>query len=248
MKHNLLLLALSLTGFISTQTQASQLAITTNLSNARITGSVDDYLTGEHDSYTDGSVYSSSVIPLQVSQVFYDKDAFIPTATASSQAELSVDIVQTGDGYSILGAVSSTANTEINSLDDNDAIANGEAVVDLAFTLASDHNFTFTSSMFNASGTGKSEVELINKSTGTIFSQIVSENALDLNFSGNLLAGDYTLFIGALSEASDADFASASVGYDLQITAVPVPTALPLFLSGLITLGFKSRSKHKALT
>lgn len=109
----------------------------------------------------------------------------------------------------------------------------GEAIVDLAFTLTSDYSFNFVSDIFNATGTGESEVELINTSTG------------DLNFSGNLLAGDYTLFIGALSEAIDGDIASASVAYQLQLTAVPIPAALPLFFSGLITLGFKSLSDRK---
>jgi hypothetical protein len=244
MKQNILLLALSLTGLISTQTQASQLSITTNLSNASITGSVDDFLTDDHDGYTDGMVYSSSTIPIQVSKVF-DQDVFIPTATASSQAELNLNIAQTGNGYRILGDVYSSANTEIVLLDDNDATANGAAVVDLTFTLASDHSFTFASSMFNAPGTGESEVELINTSTGVVFSQFVSDDSLDLNFSGNLLAGDYSLFIGALSEAIDGNDASASVAYDFQLTAVPVPAALPLFLSGLVTLGFRCRSGRK---
>ncbi len=244
MKQNILLLALSLTGLISTQTQASQLSITTNLSNASITGSVDNFLTGEHDGYTDGMVYSSSTVSVQVSKVF-DRDVFIPTATASSQAELNLNITQTGNGYRILGDVYSSVNTEMVSLDDNDATANGAAVVDLTFTLVSDHRFTFASSMFNASGTGESEVELINTSTGTVFSQLVSDDTLDLNFSGNLLAGDYSLFIGALSEATDGNDASASAAYDFQLTAVPVPAALPLFLSGLVSLGFRSRSGRK---
>ncbi len=159
-----------------------------------------------------------------------------------------MDIAQTFNGYKIWGVASSTANTEISSLDDNDATSLGEAVVDLAFTLTSDYSFNYTSDFINAFGTGESEVELINTSTGTIFSQIVSEKKSNLNFSGILLAGDYTLFIGALSEAVDGDIASASVAYQLQLSAVPVPAALPLFFSGLIALGFKSRSNRKIFT
>lgn len=248
MTKNIFLLSLSLAIFFATQTQASQLTITTNLSKIGVSGSTDDFLSGDHDGYTEGVVYSSTTIPLHISKASYEKDTTINTATASSQATQSLDISQTHNGYKIWGDTSSTANTKINSLENNNATALGEAVVDLAFTLTSDYNFDFTSDLFNAAGTGESEVELVNTSTGTIFSQIFSEDSSDLNFSGKLLAGDYTLFIGALSEAIDGDIASASVAYQLQLTAVPTPAALPLFFSGLISLVFKNRSGRKTFT
>lgn len=248
MKQYILVLGLMLTVFSTTQAQASQLAITSNLSKVAISGSVDDFLTGNHDGYTDGIVYSSTAIPLQIAKSSYEQDTAITTATTGSQAQLSLDIAQTLNGYKIWGDASSTASTEINSVDDNDATASGEAVVDLAFTLASDYSFNFASDFFNAADTGESEVELMNTSTGTVFSQIISKDTSNLNYSGNLLAGDYTLYIGALSEAIDGDIASASVEYELQLTAVPIPAALPLFLSGLIALGCKNRSERKAIT
>jgi len=225
MTKNILLLTFYLAVFFATQTQASQLTITTNLSKAEISGSVDDFLSGDHDGYSESVVYSSTAVPLQVTKTSYEKDTTITSATADSQVALTLDIAQTLNVYKISGDASSTANTKINSLDDNDATAMGEAVVDLAFTLTSDYSFDYTSDLFNTAGTGESEVELINTSTGTVFSQIIGEDTSDMNFSGNLLAGDYTFFIGALSEATDGNFASASVAYQLQLTAVPVPAS-----------------------
>ncbi len=244
MNKNTSILAVSLISFCATQAQA-QLVITTNLSKVSVSGSVDDFVTGEHTGFTDGTVYSSTTIPLQVIEALYEQDASIGSATAGSRAELNLDMKQTDYGYRIWGDASSTTNTEMNSLDDNDATANSEAAVHLAFTLTSDYSFSFASDLNNATGTGESEVELINISTGTVFSQVVNEDKLIQDFSGNLLAGDYTLFIGALSEAIDGDLASASVAYDLQLTAVPVPAAFPLLLSGIAALGFKSRFGQK---
>ncbi len=244
MNKNMLLLSLLLVGFCATQAQA-QLVITTNLSNAGVFGSVDDFVTGGPAGYTEGNVYSLTAIPLQVIDALYEQDMSIATATAGSRAELGLEAAQTNSGYRIWGDASSIANTEIKSLDNNDATANGEASVDLAFTLTSDYRFTFASGLFNATGTGEAEVELINTSTGTVFSQVVNEDSLNLGFSGRLLAGNYTLFIEASSEAIDGNTASAAVEYDLQLTAVPVPVAFPLFLSGIATLGFKSRFRRK---
>ncbi len=235
MKHYLSPLALSLSLLIVNPADATALNLTTNASTIKVSGSVDDYSTGKHDGYTDGIVYTSTVIPFHAASNDYQKTVSI------SAADLSLDIAQITQGYKVWGQASSTANTAINSLDDNEAIASGEALVDLAFTLSTDFDFSFTSDFFNATGTGDSEVELINISTGIIFSQLFSEDSSAINFSGTLLAGDYTLFIGALSEAIDGDIASASVGYDLQLTSVPIPATLPLFFSGLIALGFKRK-------
>ena len=238
MKKNIFL-TIAFAGFFATQAQA-QLVITTNLSTVSVSGSADDYVTGEQAGYIDGNVYSLTAIPLQVAEAPYEKDASIASATAGSRAELSLDIAQITHGYRIWGDASSSANTEMNSLNDNDATANGGALVDLAFTLTSDYSGAFTSNLFYATGTGESEVELINTSTGTVFSQVVSEDVFNLDFSGNFLGGNYTFFIGALSVAFDGDVASASVAYDLQLRAVPVPATLPLFLSGIALLGFKT--------
>ncbi len=238
MKFTILVITLLLTGYFATQAQADQFVITTNVSNIRITGSVDDFLTGEHDGYTDGVVYSSSNIPLKIDQNV-DKDTSIATASADSRAELSLDIDETKFGYRIYGAASSTANTEVNSLEDNDATANSEAVVDLAFTLTSNHSFTFAGDVFNSTGTGESELELINTTTGTVFSQVISENTSDVDFSGNLQAGNYSLFIGALSEAIDGDIASSSVGYDLRLTTLVADRPAQVLSQNTINLDFR---------
>ncbi len=241
MKYYLSALTLSLSFLIANPADATALNLTANASMIKVSGSVDDYSTGAHDGYTDGIVYTSTVIPFHAASNDYQKIVSISSANASSTGNLNLDIAQITQGYRVWGQASSTANTAINSLDDNEATANGDAVVDLAFTLSTDFNFNFTSDVFNAAGTGDSEVELINTSTGSIFSQLFSEDSSAINFSGTLLAGDYTLFIGALSEAIDGDIASASVDYDLQLTSVPIPATLPLFFSGLIALGLKRR-------
>lgn len=103
MTNNILLLTLSLVAFFAPQAQASQLTITTNLSKIGISGSVDDFLNGDHDGYTEGTVYSSTAIPLQIAKAFYDKDTTITSATAGSQAGLSLDVTQTFNGYKIRG-------------------------------------------------------------------------------------------------------------------------------------------------
>jgi hypothetical protein len=195
-------------------------------------------LTGEHDGYTDGVVYSSFNIPLKIDQNV-DKDTSIATASADSRAELSLDIDETEFGYRIYGAASSTVNTEVDSLDDNDATANSEAVVDLAFTLTSDHSFTFASTIFNSKGTGESELELINTTTGTVLSQVISENTSDVYFSGNLQAGNYSLFIGVLSEAIDGDVASSSVGYDLRLTVLVADRPAQILSQNTINFDFR---------
>jgi hypothetical protein len=244
-KINKLLLMVTLVGFFSAQAQAS-FSVTTNLSTIEVSGSVDDFVSNESNGYQDGVVYSSTTLPLHVSDDLLEGEASISTASAFSNAELNLDIAQTANGYDIWGRASSYAETAINSLDDNDATAMGNAAVDLAFTLTTSYSYLFDSELFDALGTGVSEVELINNSTkATVFSQVVSDDALELDFSGTLAAGDYTLFIGALSEAISGDFASADLEYNLQLTSVPLPAGLPLLLSGLAALGFKRRFDQK---
>jgi len=248
MKNNkVLVLVAILANFFSTQAHAI-FFVTTNNSKVEISGSANDSASGAQDSYQNGAIYSSTAIPLYVTQDdFLEGEALITGVTALSSAELDLGITHTSNGYRIMGTASSYADTEISSLADNDADAKGDAVVDLAFTLTSDYSFAFTSSLFDADSAGESEVELISDTTGAIiFSQTVSEGALNPAFSGSLVAGDYTLFIGALAEAFDGDFASADLEYNLQLTSVPLPAGLPLFLSGLVALGFKSRTSHKA--
>lgn len=244
--YKILFLIIVLASFFSTQVQAS-FSVAANNSKVEVSGSVNDFISDAHDGYQDGAVYSSTAIPFNVTQnPLFEGEASIDNATAFSNAELNFNITQTANGYSIMGNASSYADTEMNSLDDNEATALAEAVVDMAFTLTSDYNFAFTSSLFDAEGTGESEAELISNAGGIIFSQIVTEDALDLSLSGFLAAGNYTLFIGALSEAFDGDFASADLAYNLELTSVPLPAGLTLFLSGLVALGFKNRINRKA--
>lgn len=238
MKHNILAVTLLLSSFYASQLYADQLAITSNLSNIKLSGSVNDFVSGDRKGYIEGDVYSSSAIPLQVDQNF-TKDASIATASADSEAELKLDITETESGYRIVGTAASIASTEVDSLDDNDAIADSEAVVDLAFTLTSNYSFTFASDIFNIKGTGESELELINTSTGEVFSQLVNENTTDLDFSGTLQAGSYTFFIGALSEATDGDIASSSVGYDLQLTKLVADHSARILLQKVINFDFR---------
>ncbi len=238
MKHKILVLSLLLTGFFASQVYADQLAITNNVSNITLSGSVNNFVTRDRNGYIDGKVYTSPAIPLQIGQNFA-KDVSIATASADSQAELNLDIADTESGYRIVGSASSVANTEVESLDDNDATANSEAVVDLAFTLTSDYSFTFASDIFNIKGTGESELELINTSTGTVFSQIIDENTVDLDFSGTLQAGNYTLFIGALSNAIDGDIASSSIGYDLQLMKIVADGSAQILLQKAINFDFR---------
>lgn len=245
-KNHILLLAMMSASFSSAQALAS-FNITTNASIVEISGSANDFVTSETGGYQDGATYPLTALPLQITQDdLFEGETFISTASAESYAGMDLNIAQTINGYSITGNATSNAVTEINSLDDNDATAMGNAIVDLAFTLTSDYNYVFTTDVFDALGTGESEAELFNSAGDSIFSQIVSDDSLDLSFAGVLVAGDYTFFMGALSEAIDGDFASADLGYDLQLTAVPVPAALPLFLSGLFALGFKGRQNRKA--
>lgn len=239
------LLGFALLSFFTNQAQAT-FFITSNLSRIEVSGAVDDFSIGASDTYSDGVTYSSTTIPFSVDPDSLNGEISIASASVSSNAKLDLDIGQTPIGYEIWGNASSHAETAMNSLDDNDATSLGEAVVDLAFTLTSDYSFSFISNAFEAEGAGESEVELINATTGNVvFSQIVSENKQTLDFSGNLDAGNYTLYLGALSNAIDGDTGSSDLEYTLQVTAVPLPASLPLLLSGLAALGFKRYFGHK---
>ncbi len=72
MTKNILLLTLSLAALFATQAQASQLTMTSNLSKVGILGSVDDFLSGDHDGYGEGgyihlppSLYKSQKHPIR---------------------------------------------------------------------------------------------------------------------------------------------------------------------------------------
>lgn len=240
-KINISILTIAMVGLFSTQAQASFM-VTANSSIAEVSGSVNNFVTSKNDGYSDGVAYSSTIIPLNVSSGFYSGKANISTAAAFSGTELELNIAETVNGYNISGSNASFAMTEVGSLDDEDATAFGNAAADLAFSLSTSYNYLFSSELFYALGSGESEVELINTTTNTIvFSETVNGGFLELDFLGLLAAGDYTLYLGALSEATGGNFATADLEYNLQLTSVPLPAGLPLLLSGLAALGFKRR-------
>ncbi|QIE57611.1 VPLPA-CTERM sorting domain-containing protein [Pikeienuella piscinae] len=75
-------------------------------------------------------------------------------------------------------------------------------------------------------------------STGTLLTNITSGNA----FLFGAGAGDYFLVV----DGSQGPNRNGAALYDLNISAVPVPAALPLLLTGIAGLGFMSRRRKAA--
>ena len=126
-------------------------------------------------------------------------------------------------------AVVSDPNSDLSSID-----MTGRSVVDIIFTLASDHTYSLTGSLLSdALG---SSIMHFNGDTA-----IQGEN---FSYNGYLAAGEYSFFIEAFSGINSVNSTSSSFDYDLQLTAVPIPGAIWLFGSGLLGLiGFTRRNK-----
>ena len=120
-------------------------------------------------------------------------------------------------------------NSDLSSID-----MTGRSVVDIIFTLATDHTYSLTGSLLS---------DAIGRST-MHFNGDTANQGDNFAYNGYLAAGEYSLFVEAFSGIDSATRTSSSFDYDLQLTAVPIPGAVWLFGTGLIGLvGFARRKK-----
>ncbi len=176
------------------------------------------------------------------------------TSFADIMTSLSANVFMTGPsvhvGMDLSYVTSQQASPGTGDFDS--AEATGVALIQLVFDLDQDYNFTFTAPGAAASGTAELEFELRTPG-GDAFDMSVINGTQDLFFSGFLAAGTgYRIIInvddstndGVANGGSAMSFATVT-GADLVLTPVmspvPIPAALPLFLSGISLFGFCRR-------
>ncbi len=113
--------------------------------------------------------------------------------------------------------------------------ATGESLVSITFEILVDHTFTLMGDLMANSSLGNVNLFFADNTASVL------DGAF--SFSGLLTPGSYTLSIDALAAVDASQYASSSYNYDLTLTAVPIPSVIWLFGSGLIGLIGISRRK-----
>jgi len=228
---------------------------------AEIDGVAENVLMGLYDSYYESYSSNTEVLHLTGSAsvfdtVMVDSLSSDAGALAKSAASVSLDTEQTVGGASTLtGSLSSSADVYESSLRNWYSYARGYAFFDVRFSLDDTYNYVFGGlgdlGLMEAGGEASFDYHLVNSDTNTdIFRRSLNNEEDSPKLSGTLLAGDYSLYMGALSEARVGSgfpigFANGNFKFSLTVpSAVPAPATVWLFVSGLLAMVLVSRRRE----
>jgi len=173
-------------------------------------------------------------------------------AMAESAASVSLDPVQTvGNTTTLTGSLSSSARVYESFFRNWYSEAGGSAFFDVQFSLDDTYDYVFDGLSMEAGGDADVVYNLNSLDYGTEIFGGSLNNSADTSFTGTLLAGDYSLYMKA--------FSNAKIGSDLPIegiangdfrfslatpSAVPAPATVWLFASGLLAMLLVSRRRE----
>ena len=247
-------LLIMICGLLFTPVAMAMLIVTANDSGTFIDGFV---TSGEEEAgYTNsGAITFTTLKTSDSSSVLGSAD--VTGGSSAATADLSLSILDNGDGYSIFSNLAVTATVDLGDKSEEEEVASGgaasaETFMDLFFDLDSNYSFTAGTIATDAGASANAEffADLFSVDDDVfLFSALLMDDIATLSFTGLLTPGSYQLSLGAFADVEGMtgnEFASGDFAFDLtEVSAVPLPPTLWLLVSGLFALAVTGMARSK---